>query len=507
MSKTFYVTSPIYYVNDKPHIGHAYTSVACDILARAMRMFEYEVFFLTGTDEHGLKIEKTARSNKIDTKEFVDQVSLHFKEMNTKLNISNDDFIRTTEERHKETAQKVWTKLKENGTIYLDKYSGWYAVRDEAYYAETELVNGKAPTGADVEWIEEPSYFFNLSKWGDRLLELYEKNPNFIQPDSRKNEIINFVKYGLKDLSISRTTFKWGVPVPNDPNHVMYVWLDALTNYLSGIGYCNNEELFNKFWPANVHMIGKDITRFHTIYWPAFLMALDLPVPEKVFAHGWWKIEGEKMSKSLNNVVSPIDMVDKFGVDQVRWFMFRGFPFGNDCDFCNDKVTNMVNSDLADNIGNLVHRSLSMIIKNCSGKVPSNNYNQIETDDNEFINKLYNIDLNDLENKFRNCQFYEIANDIMTLSTNTNCYMNIKAPWKLRKENNEKMEYVLYNVLEAVRHIGIMSRSFIPRSADIILDYLKVPVNERTFCNLKREYALNPGNNIENNIVPVFQKF
>ena len=308
----FEITTPIYYVKDKPHIGHAYTSLACDVIARFMRLSGREVFFLSGTDEHGQKVEESAKKKGMDPQDFVDEVSISFRELLSSMNISNDKFIRTTDPEHKTAIQYLWQKMVENGYIYLGSYEGWYSVRDECYYTESELVDGKAPTGSEVVWqAKEPSYFFKLSAFEDKLLELYEKNPDFIAPESRKNEVVGFVKGGLRDLSISRTSFRWGVPVPGDDDHVMYVWIDALANYISALGYPNDETNFNKFWPANLHIVGKDILRFHAVYWPAFLMAANLPVPKRLFAHGWWTKDGEKISKSLGNVIDPMELVEK----------------------------------------------------------------------------------------------------------------------------------------------------------------------------------------------------
>ena len=329
-----------------------------------------QVKFLTGTDEHGQKVEKSAAHAGSSPKDFVDQVSQHFRDLTHVMNISNDDFIRTTEPRHIAAAQAMWLKMVEKGHIYLGSYSGWYAVRDEAFYGESELVDGKAPTGAEVEWVEEPSYFFKLSAFADKLLAFYEANPGFIMPASRRNEVVSFVRGGLKDLSVSRTTFKWGIPVPGDEKHIMYVWLDALANYLSAVGYPDTDaEQYKKFWPA-MHMVGKDILRFHAVYWPAFLMAADLPCTKRVFAHGWWTIEGEKMSKSLGNVIAPADLVAQYGLDQTRYFLMREVPFGNDGNFSRERMGSVVNAELANTIGNLVQRSLSMIHKNCDGKMP-----------------------------------------------------------------------------------------------------------------------------------------
>jgi len=350
---TYYITTPIYYVNDVPHIGHAYTTLACDVLARFMRLDGREVKFLTGTDEHGQKNETAAAKAGMDPQAFVDKVSRNFRKLVKDMNYSNDDFIRTTEERHKRSCQALWRRLVENDQIYLDSYAGWYAVRDEAYYGEDELTvspDGKklAPSGAEVEWVEEPSYFFRLSEWQDRLLELYDKHPDFIAPETRRNEMISFVKGGLRDLSVSRTTFNWGVPVPDDPNHVMYVWIDALTNYITAAGYPDVESKeFKKFWPADLHMVGKDILRFHTVYWPAFLMGAGIDPPKRVFGHGWLLNRGEKMSKSVGNVLRAEDLVARYGLDQVRYYLLREVPFGSDGYVSHETMVGRINSDLA----------------------------------------------------------------------------------------------------------------------------------------------------------------
>ncbi|MCH8809101.1 MAG: methionine--tRNA ligase, partial [Proteobacteria bacterium] len=372
----YYVTTPIYYVNDVPHIGHAYTTLACDALARFMRLDGLDVMFLTGTDEHGQKVEKSAHAAGMEPKAFTDKVSQNFRDLSATLDFSNDDFIRTTEERHKRSCQAIWTKLMEAGEIYLGTYAGWYAVRDEAFYTEAELEDTEdgrkiAPSGAEVEWVEEPSYFFKLSEWQDRLLAFYEANPDFILPESRRNEVLSFVRGGLKDLSVSRTTFKWGVPVPGDADHIMYVWLDALTNYITAVGYPDTDcAAYRTYWPAEVHMVGKDILRFHAVYWPAFLMGAGIEPPKRVFAHGWWTNEGQKISKSVGNVIDPHALVARYGLDQVRYFLLREVPFGNDGDFSHRAMVGRMNSDLANDFGNLAQRVLSMIAKNCGGRVP-----------------------------------------------------------------------------------------------------------------------------------------
>ena len=496
----FYITTPIYYVNDRPHIGHAYTSVACDVLARFMRLSGKRVKFLTGTDEHGQKVEKSAAQAGVAPKAFVDEVSQHFRELTQVMNISNDDFIRTTDARHIKGAQGLWKAMEEKGQIYLGSYAGWYAVRDEAFYGESELVDGKAPTGAEVEWVEEPSYFFKLSEFQDRLLAFYDANPNFIMPASRRNEVISFVKGGLKDLSISRTTFKWGIPVPGDEQHIMYVWLDALTNYLSAIGYPDtNAQEYKTFWPG-MHMVGKDILRFHTVYWPAFLMAADLPCPTRVFAHGWWTIEGEKMSKSLGNAVAPAELVAQYGLDQTRYFLLREVPFGNDGNFSSERMAIVINSELANTVGNLVQRSLSMVHKNCDGKVPDAGSVTKDDLDLAFLDKVHVTDAatpRQVEQRYNDCKFNDILADIVAIAAEANVYIDTKAPWKQKKLDEKLMQATLYHLVEAIRCIGIMLQPFMPQISGKILltlgydaDAVKTGI---PFTELAPQKAIAPG--------------
>ena len=497
MSDTYYITTPIYYVNDKPHLGHAYTSVACDALARFMRLDGAEVKFLTGTDEHGQKVEKSAATAGVPPKEFVDEVSEHFRHMAEVLQLTNDDFIRTTEERHIKAAQAVWKRLEAAGDIYLDSYSGWYSVRDEAFYAESELVDGKAPTGAEVEWVEEPSYFFKLSKYQQPLLDYYKSHPDFILPESRRNEIVRFVEGGLHDLSISRTTFKWGVPVPGDEKHIMYVWLDALTNYITATGFPDeNAEQYKKFWPANLHMVGKDIVRFHAVYWPAFLMSANLPIMERVFAHGWWTIEGEKMSKSLGNVVSPNHLVERYGLDQTRYFLLREVPFGSDGNFSRQSMFDRINADLANNIGNLAQRTLSMIAKNCDGTVPTNDTANLADSDKalmELVRVTNSGTPKSAREQMQRCKFGEVIQAILGMASAANEYIDREAPWTLKKENPARMQSVLYYLAESIRCIGIMLQPFTPGAASKLLDQLAVPADEREFRHLTADFALKPG--------------
>lgn len=493
----FYITTPIYYVNDRPHIGHAYTSVACDVLARFMRLDGRDVKFLTGTDEHGQKVEKSAKAAGVSPKAFVDEVSVHFRELTKVMNISNDDFIRTTDARHIKSAQALWKKMQENGHIYLGSYAGWYAVRDEAFYAESELVDGKAPTGAEVEWVEEPSYFFKLSAFGDKLLAFFEENPTFIMPASRRNEVISFVKGGLKDLSISRTTFEWGIPVQGDEKHIMYVWLDALANYLSAVGYPDEgAEQYKKYWPADIHMVGKDILRFHTVYWPAFLMAADIAVTKRVFAHGWWTIEGEKMSKSLGNVVAPLDLVKQYGLDQTRWFLLREVPFGNDGNFSRERMTSVINSELANTIGNLVQRTVAMVHKNCGGLVPDPHGVKKDELDLSFLDKVQVTDTKTPENVaglYYDCRFNEVLGDVLAIANEANQYIDTKAPWKQKKEDPKLMEATLYHLLEGIRCIAIMLQPVMPETASKMLVLLGYDGQPTMFSALAPEFAIKPG--------------
>ncbi len=493
--KSYYITTPIYYVNDKPHLGHAYTTIACDVLARFKRLDGYDVFFLTGTDEHGQKVAEAAAKAGIDPQKFTDQVSQNFRDLMPVLNFSNNDFIRTTEARHKKACQYLWEKIVKAGDIYLDKYGGWYAVRDEAYYGEDELktVNGKkiAPSGAECEWVEEESYFFRLSKWGDKLLDFYAKHPDFILPESRRNEVISFVKGGLKDLSVSRSRLKWGVPVPGDDKHVMYVWIDALTNYLTAVGYPDeNSASFKKYWPADLHMVGKDILRFHAVYWPAFLMSAGIAPPKRVFAHGWWTIEGQKMSKSLGNVIAPADLIARYGVDQSRYFLLREVPFGNDGDFNHERAVHMINNDLANGLGNLAQRTLSMIQKNCEGKVP--NAGATEAADKELLDSARGL-IAKLRKELDVQNFSAGIEEIHRVVMAANAYIDHQAPWKLKKENPARMETVLYTLAETIRCLGIIVSPIMPASAEKILAQVAAPVDQRNFAALNAAHALKSG--------------
>ena len=504
MTKHYYITTPIYYVNDKPHIGHAYTTLACDVLARFMRLDGYKVKFLTGTDEHGQKVEKAAEAAGQSPQDFVDRVSKNFRVLCEQMNFSNDDFIRTTEERHKKSACALWQRLVERDAIYLGSYAGWYAVRDEAFYAENELINGKAPTGADVEWVEEPSYFFRLSAFQDKLLEFYEKNPHFIAPSSRRNEVISFVKSGLRDLSVSRTSFKWGIPVPGDPDHIMYVWIEALSNYITAIGFPDMDASdFQQFWPANLHMVGKDILRFHAVYWPAFLMAADIAPPKRVFAHGWWTNAGEKISKSLGNVIDPQDLIDQYGLDQTRYFLMREVPFGGDGDFSKPAMTQRINSNLSNDLGNLVQRTASMVYKNCEGAIPSPGV--VKEEDLALIQSAEAL-LPLLREFMEEQAIHKALDAIWQVVGAANRYVDLMAPWTLRKTDSARMETVLYTLMEVIRHLGLYLQPFMPESASKILDLLGIDGGERTFSHVGKQYSLKATTPIQEP-TPIFPRY
>ena len=479
----YYVTTPIYYVNDVPHIGHAYTTLACDVLARFKRLDGYDVRFLTGTDEHGQKNEKAAKAAGIDPQAFVDKVSQNFRNLAQTMNYSNDDFIRTTEERHKRSCQALWRRLVENDQIYLGSYAGWYAVRDEAYYDEKELKdgpNGKkiAPSGAEVEWVEEPSYFFKLSEWQEPLLAHYRDNPDFILPDTRRNEMTSFVKGGLRDLSISRTTFKWGVPVPDDPDHVMYVWIDALTNYITALGFPDEESAnFKTYWPADLHVVGKDILRFHTVYWPAFLMGAGVALPKRVFGHGWLlSDDGEKMSKSLGNVIRAEDLVTHYGLDQVRYYLLREVPFGNDGNISHDTMVERIDSDLANGLGNLAQRVLSMIAKNCGGSVPEPG--AFAEADRALLDQAGGL-LQQLRDHYDAQAFSKALEATWEVIRAGDVYIDHQAPWKLRKTDPARMATVLYVGAEVVRHLAILTQPVMPDTMARLLALLDVAEDAR----------------------------
>jgi methionyl-tRNA synthetase len=505
----YYVTTPIYYVNDKPHIGHAYTTLACDVLARFHRLDGDDVHFLTGTDEHGQKVEKSAQAAGVDPQTFTDQVSENFRALAAEMNYSNDDFIRTTEARHLHSTQELWRKIRDNGHIYLGSYAGWYAVRDEAFYAESELTKNEqgdrvAPSGAEVEWVEEPSYFFDLSKWQQPLLDFYAANPDFIGPDTRRNEVVSFVSGGLNDLSVSRTSFKWGIPVPDDPDHIMYVWLDALNNYQTAVGFPDTEsDLYSKYWPADLHMVGKDILRFHAVYWPAFLMAADLAPPKRVYAHGWLLSRGEKMSKSLGNVVTAGDLVGRYGLDPVRYYLLREVPFGQDGYISHDSMVGRINGDLANDLGNLAQRVLSMIAKNCDAKVPQP---QPLTDDDKTIIAAATKVLDAVRDEFERQAFHRGLEAIWKIVGDANRYVDAQAPWELRKSDPDRMATVLFVLADVIRRLAILVQPIMPDSASRILDQLAIPADARSFAALGSEPAVTPGAELPKPS-PVFPRF
>ena len=468
MDKNYYITTPIYYPSAKPHMGHAYSSIIADFFARFKRIDGFDVHFLTGTDEHGLKIQRAAENENIEPLDFCNQISQTFRDLSKTLNLSNTDFIRTTEERHKKTVQYLWSELEKNDDIYLSKYSGWYSVSDEAYYNEDEIIDkdGKKiaeSSGSLVEWIEEESYFFRLSKWQDKLLDYYKNNEDFISPKSRKNEVVSFVKGGLKDLSISRKAFSWGIKVPNNPDHVIYVWLDALTNYISALNYPeDNDKLFKKFWPASVHLIGKDILRFHAVYWPAFLMAAKITLPGKVYGHGWILSGEEKMSKSKGNILDPIDIINTYGLDPLRYYLIKEVSFGNDGNISQDKLEDCINSDLANNYGNLCQRVTAFAEKNCASKIPEiKNFN---SDDLIMLNKFTeNLDTIRLEIDKQNINFY--ISFIVSALFEANKYFNDQEPWK-KKDDKDRLCTIVYTSLEMIRKISFMLYPIIPDSID-----------------------------------------
>jgi methionyl-tRNA synthetase len=491
----FYITTAISYPNGRPHLGHAYELIASDAIARFMRLDGKDVFFLTGTDEHGLKMVQTAEREGLSVRQLADRNAQAFRDMGKALGASNDDFIRTTEERHYKACQAIWQKLEAAGDIYLSKHSGWYSVRDEAYFDESELTKGEggktfAPSGAPVEWQEVDSYFFRLSSYQDRLLELYKNQPDFIAPETRRNEVVSFVSSGLKDLSISRDTFSWGVPVPGNPKHVMYVWVDALTNYITACGYPDEHNPRWKYWPASVHIIGKDIVRFHAVIWPALLMSAGVPLPQRVFGHGFFTNRGEKMSKSLGNVVDPLDMVAQYGLDAVRYFALREVPFGQDGSYSHEAIVGRLNADLANDLGNLAQRSLSMVAKNCEGRVPQRG--PLSGDDESILAAAYGV-VDEARAAMADFQLHAVLNAVWRVVAETNRYFAAQAPWALKKTDPARMETVLWTTAEVLRVIGLMIQPFMPDSAGKLLDLLAVPTDERTFAAAHASNALKSG--------------
>ena len=489
MSKTapFYITTAIAYPNGRPHIGHAYEAISADVIARFQRLMGRDVFFQTGTDVHGLKMVQAARDRNVSARDLADEMSSYFKEMDDHLNISYDRFIQTSEPAHYEASIAIWKAMHANGDIYLGRYEGWYSVRDEAFYDEKELVEGEggaklSPQGTPVEWTVEESWFFRLSNYQQRLLDLYEEHPEFIQPGTRRNEVIRFVEGGLSDLSISRSSFDWGVPVPDSPGHVMYVWVDALTNYLTGLGYPNDTPEMKRWWPADIHLIGKDIVRFHAVYWPAFLMSAGIELPKQVFGHGFLLSRGEKMSKSVGNVVDPIEMSNLYGVDQLRYFLMREVSFGQDGSYSHEAIVTRCNAELANSFGNLAQRILSMMFKNLDGVIAT-----------DWIPAQADIDL---QNEVLDACRVQLPRDFAALSFSTgieawmravfacNQYVDEQAPWALKKTDPQRMAAVLYNLFSCIRHLTIAIQPVVPQSAAKLLDLLGVPAAERSYAAL-----------------------
>ena len=488
----FFITTAISYPNGPPHIGHAYEAIATDVIARFYRLDGHDVKFVTGTDDHGQKMFQTAREQGKTARALADELTPHFKDMVEMLGCSNDDFIRTSQERHYDAVQAIWHKMEAAGDIYKDNYAGWYSVRDEAFYADNELTENEdgqkiAPTGTPVEWVEEESYFFKLSAYQDKLLAHFENQPDFLQPNSRRNEIISFVKSGLKDLSISRTSFDWGVPVPDNPKHVVYVWVDALTNYLTALGYPND---MGAYWPASLHVIGKDITRFHAVYWPAFLMSAGLALPKQIFAHGFLTVKGEKMSKSLGNVMDPKNLVAQYGVEAVRYFFMREVNFGQDGSFSDEAIVNRVNADLANDIGNLAQRSLSMIAKNCDGKLAENP--KFEAVDLALLKQADGL-LGLCRQHMQHYAIQDYLADVIKLVSDANRYFAEQEPWALKKTDPERMATVLYVTAEIVRQAAICLLPVIPTGGNQLLDYLSIAKNARDFSYLGEKGRLAGG--------------
>jgi methionyl-tRNA synthetase len=492
----YYITTAISYPNGPPHIGHAYEAIATDAIARFMRLDGHEVFFLTGTDEHGQKMQQTAAREGITPRQLVDRNAPRFRAMVERMLCSNDDFIRTTEERHYRSSAAIWERMAASGDIYLSKYAGWYSVRDEAYYGADETAVGedgvrRGPTGTPVEWVEEESYFFRLSAYQDRLLDLYRRQPDFVLPDVRMNEVRSFVEGGLQDLSISRTTFDWGVPVPGDPRHVMYVWVDALTNYITAAGFPDTgSDSFRRFWPADLHVIGKDIVRFHAVYWPAFLMSAGLELPRRIFSHGFLFNRGEKMSKSVGNVIDPLALADAYGVDQLRYFFLRQVPFGQDGNYSHEAIVNRINADLANDFGNLAQRSLSLVVRNCGGVLPQPG----EFSDNDrTILGAADAMISGARAAMATQQLHQVLNLVWTVVADANRYFAGEAPWALAKTDPARMGTVLYVTAEVIRQVAILAQPFTPVAAGKFLDLLAVPADERDFAWVGGEHRLAPG--------------
>ena len=507
MDKNFYITTPIYYPSAKPHMGHAYSSIIADFFARFKKIDGFNVHFLTGTDEHGLKIQRAAEVKNVDTLKFCDEISETFRKLSKTLNLSNTDFIRTTEERHKKTVQYLWNILEKNDEIYLSKYSGWYSVSDEAFYNEDEIetIDGKKiaiNSKSEVEWVDEESYFFRLSKWEKPLLDFYEKNPDFISPKSRKNEIISFVKSGLKDLSVSRKSFSWGIKVPNNKDHIIYVWLDALTNYISALNYPNKEnDLFKTFWPASIHLIGKDILRFHAVYWPAFLLAAKIELPKKVYGHGWILSGDEKMSKSKGNILDPLEIIEQYGLDPLRYYLIKEVSFGNDGNISQDRLEDCINSDLANNFGNLCQRVTAFAVNNCQGLIPKDI--DFEKEDLVILND-FKLNLENIRVKIDEQDVNYYINFIVNSLFVANKYFNDQEPWK-KKDNPKRMNTIVYTTFEIIRKISFMLYPIIPESALKALKIFEINENNINFSSIINNNFLEQGKKF-NKIGILFKK-
>ena len=498
MNDPFYITTPIYYVNDVPHIGHAYTSLACDVLARFKRLQGRDVLFVTGTDEHGQKVEQAAQKRGMTAHQFVDSVAVQFQRLIPCLHLSPDDFIRTSEDRHSKSATALWQKIKQQGDIYLGHYKGWYATRDEMFVTESDIITDstgrkKTSSGADVEWLEESSYFFRLSKWQEALLTHYRQNPDAIAPPSRYNEVIRFIESGLNDLSISRTSFSWGIRVPNDDKHIMYVWIDALANYLSVLDYPDWRQDKRRFWPAQLHMIGKDILRFHAVYWPALLLAADLPLPERIFAHGWWTHEGQKMSKSLGNVIDPFQLVKEWGVDVVRYFFMREIPFGMDGNFSRQAIRMRLNGDLANGIGNLAMRVLTLVHRYCDSMIPACHTEQWQEQDIELLERAENLYAT-ITPQMDKQAFHLALESIWAVIAMADRYIDKQQPWVLQKHDHERMHVVLYVLLDVLRQMALVCLPFMPERMSMLCDSLALAKNKRHFgCWSRKHHRLVSG--------------
>ncbi len=507
MDKNFYITTPIYYPSAKPHMGHAYSSIIADFFARFKRIDGFNVHFLTGTDEHGLKIQRAAEKSNIDTLKFCDEISQTFRDLSKILNLTNTDFIRTTEKRHKESVQYLWKELEKSGDIYLSKYSGWYSVSDEAFYNKDEIeekngVKFSIISKSQVEWMDEESFFFKLSKWEKPLLKFYEDNPNFIQPENRRNEVISFVKGGLKDLSISRKSFSWGIKVPNSDNHVIYVWLDALTNYISALNYPNLDDgLFKKFWPASIHLIGKDILRFHAVYWPAFLLAAKIELPKTVYGHGWILSGDEKMSKSKGNILDPLEIVNEYGLDPLRYYLIKEVSFGNDGNISQERLEDCINSDLANNYGNLCQRTVSFAIKNCDQKIPQKiNFN----DEDIKVLDEYTKNIDYIRSKIDEHNINHYIDFIVTALFTANKYFNDQEPWN-KKDDQLRLNTIVYTTLEIIRKISFLLYPVIPETSLKALKIFDIVEKEINFSSISNHEFLKKGSKI-NSVGILFRK-